>query len=51
MLETGKEIEPIKFAERLDIIFVTTDHSLIIPNAYFKMGGKTFYVGYKLEEG
>jgi hypothetical protein len=50
MLKTGVEIKPIKFGKRLDIIFVTTDHSLIVPLVYFELGGKRFYFGYKLEE-
>ena len=43
MLKTGDQIKPIKFGKRLDIKFVTTDHSLIVPLVYFELGGKRFY--------
>ena len=50
MLKTGEVIKPIEFGKRLDIIFVTTDHSLIVPLVYFELGGKRFYFGHKLED-
>ena len=48
MQETGEIIRPVPFGGgRLDIIFVSTDQTLVIGTDSFDFDDKTFYVGSK----
>ena len=50
MLKNGNEIQPVKFGDSIESVFVTTNHKRLIPNYAFELEGKTFFIGWGLKQ-